>query len=461
MSAGEDVMIAPLATIVIGPGTFALNNPTPTLTGTATVGSSVTIRTDSGTALGTAIVDANGNWRFPIENPLSEGDHTFRATATNAAGSTSTARITLIIDLTPSAVPVIDQVLDAVAPITGPLKSGDYTDDPAPAISGKNATPGDTIKLYDGSTYLGSTPVNSDGTWTFKPGTDLADGAHGLQASSVDPVGNESAKSPAFNINVDTVAPTALATVTQIGKDSGTSHVDFLTNDGAEGRLMSGTLSAELTPANRLEVSTDGGATWSAALVSGTEWTAQDPNAHTASWNILTRVVSLAGRIGPVNTQAVALDTTPPPVPDAITRVSGGVQVTFDNTLVAAGDTLLVRDGDQQVAHVLTQAEVNAGSVTVNGTFSAAPTSPDSKTIYYPGTVIQTGDFLVTLTTPDDFGRITDFFNGFSGATGNSLYFSTLGLHEFEVRPATGPVSTLSFILGGMEGPSASSSAKF
>jgi hypothetical protein len=60
---------------------------TPTLTGKATAGSTVTI-VDGDVILGTAVADAKGNWTFTCL-PLNKGKHTIAVEATSAAGYTS------------------------------------------------------------------------------------------------------------------------------------------------------------------------------------------------------------------------------------------------------------------------------------------------------------------------------------------------------------------------------------
>ncbi|KLG04700.1 hypothetical protein YA49_20265, partial [Enterobacter cloacae subsp. cloacae] len=60
----------------------------PTLTGRAEAGSVVTIY-DNSQAIGTAEVDADGNWTFTPENKLEGGEHVFTVVAMDKAGNTS------------------------------------------------------------------------------------------------------------------------------------------------------------------------------------------------------------------------------------------------------------------------------------------------------------------------------------------------------------------------------------
>ena len=85
---------------------------TPTLSGTAEALSTITVFMDEAPA-GTTVVDENGNWAFTVST-LADGMYAFTATATDAAGNTSdkSAALTLVIDTTAPAAPVIVAIAD-------------------------------------------------------------------------------------------------------------------------------------------------------------------------------------------------------------------------------------------------------------------------------------------------------------------------------------------------------------
>ncbi|MDP9908855.1 hypothetical protein J2W27_000948 [Variovorax boronicumulans] len=258
----------------------------------------------------------------------------------------------------------IDRVMDDVGAITGAIAKGGVTDDTTPTLSGKAAA-GGTVKVYDGSTFLGSTTADAKGHWSFTPGTPLSEGVHGLSATVTPVGGSESVRTAVFELTVDSVAPTQTATVTDIGKDSGFDADDYLTNDGSAGRLLQGKLSAALGAGETLQVSTDGGATWKAAFVAGDQWSAQDDNSHTSNWTVQTRVVDAAGNAGLVQSQAMAMDTVAPATPTEVAVVAGGVEVRFNPADVAVGHKLsLVLRGDH-FDYALTAADIAAGKVFV------------------------------------------------------------------------------------------------
>ncbi|BEV07812.1 retention module-containing protein [Methylophilus sp. DW102] len=64
------------------------DDPTPTLSGKAEAGSTVTVY-DGKNAIGTAIADKNGNWTFTPSTDIAKGLHNYTVTATDNAGNTS------------------------------------------------------------------------------------------------------------------------------------------------------------------------------------------------------------------------------------------------------------------------------------------------------------------------------------------------------------------------------------
>ncbi|EEE7021900.1 BapA prefix-like domain-containing protein, partial [Salmonella enterica subsp. enterica serovar Typhi] len=183
----------------------------PILNGTGEPGATITIF-DNGTPLGTAQVGENGSWTFPVPRNLSEGSHNLTVSATDPAGNTSavSAPWTIVVDITPPAIPVLTSVVDDQPGITGNLVSGQLTNDATPTLNGRGEA-GATINVYlDGNpASIGTTTVNSDGTWSFTPQTPLANGSHTFTLSATDPAGNSSAVSSGFVLTIDTTPPAA------------------------------------------------------------------------------------------------------------------------------------------------------------------------------------------------------------------------------------------------------------
>jgi hypothetical protein len=216
-SASDDV--APVIGIVPTGGTT--NDTTPTLTGTAEAGSTVSIYDGAG-LLGTTVVTGAGTWTFTAGTPLADGGHSFTITATDPLGNVSTASTayTLTILTGVPAAPVIIGATDDVGTIVGPIANGGATNDNQPALTG-TAEAGSVVSIFDGATLLGTAITTGAGTWSFTPPTTLADGTHGLTAIATNAAGTPSAASAAYTVTVDT-APPVTPVLTAVTDDVGT-----------------------------------------------------------------------------------------------------------------------------------------------------------------------------------------------------------------------------------------------
>ncbi|WP_260403242.1 Ig-like domain-containing protein, partial [Pseudomonas nitroreducens] len=338
----------------------------PTLTGTAEEGSLIEIF-DNDVKLGETRADSNGNWTFTPAEELAQGEHSFTARATDAAGNLSDASDAwdLVIDFTPATRPVIESVFDDVGPLTGNLHSGDVTDDTRPELSGRS-DPNATVIIYNRGVEIGRVEANDEGHWNFTPTADLATGEYSFTTVAMNAAGNYSAPSDPFELIIfPGDGPTQVARVSEMGKDSGYGKNDFVTNNGSFGRLMHGSLSSELTAGQKLEVSTDGGRTWFNALVNGTSWAVQDLNDHAGNWSIQTRVVDQQGNSGYVMQQTVVYDKTAASAPTSLHLENGALDITFNAAQLVAGDRLaiIVNGGPARFEHTLTQSDIDAGAV--------------------------------------------------------------------------------------------------
>ena len=190
-----------------------------TFSGTGEPGAIITIRDGNTPLTGTATVDNNGNWTLttPV---LGDGDHTFTVTATDAANHTSTPStpITITVDTTPPAIPLVT-LTDNTGSNVGELADNDVTDATQPVLSG-SGTAGDIITVYDGTAVIGTTEVDENGSWSFTPSPALGEGDHTLSVTASDPLGNTSDKSIPITITVDTTAPDAPTLTLTDGADA-------------------------------------------------------------------------------------------------------------------------------------------------------------------------------------------------------------------------------------------------
>ncbi|MEH3775584.1 Ig-like domain-containing protein [Enterobacter asburiae] len=196
------------------------DDTTPTLNGTATANATVTVY-ENGQPVGTVQADGTGAWSFTPSTPLANGSHTWTATVTDAAGNVSptSPNFTLIVDTAAPNAPVISQAIDDVGSITGPLTSGQTTDDTVPRLVG-TSEPFATVKIYEGTTLVGTGTADDNGSWSILLNTTLTAGAHSFTAQATDAAGNTSVSSTSFSLTVDT-APPALPVLTSILDDVG------------------------------------------------------------------------------------------------------------------------------------------------------------------------------------------------------------------------------------------------
>ncbi|PDT64179.1 hypothetical protein CO683_39860, partial [Bradyrhizobium ottawaense] len=158
-------------------GDHITSDKTVTLAGTAVANSTVKVL-DGTTQLGTVTADANGAWHYTTV-ALPDGKHSFTATDT-VSGATSKASAAL------------DVTVDSAAP-DAPILLSDPTTHNRATVSG-TAEAGSSIKLYEGTTLLGTATVASDGDWSVTT-PNLKHGSHTFTATATDAAGNTSALS--------------------------------------------------------------------------------------------------------------------------------------------------------------------------------------------------------------------------------------------------------------------------
>jgi uncharacterized repeat protein (TIGR03803 family) len=162
-----------------------------TLTGTAEGGALVTVY-DNGAKIGTATAAASGAWVYTLGH-MADGVHGLTATATDAAGNTGAYSTALTF--------TVDTVIpdpDVLAATVG--------GDGVTTVSGTAET-GTTVTLYDGSSLVGTAPVESNGNWSYAVGV-LANGSsHSYAVTATDAAGNVSPESSALSFTVGATPP--------------------------------------------------------------------------------------------------------------------------------------------------------------------------------------------------------------------------------------------------------------
>ncbi|WHP32497.1 Ig-like domain-containing protein [Trabulsiella odontotermitis] len=358
------------------------NDTQPALSGRGEAGATLTIL-DGSTVLGSVTVQPDGSWTFTPLTPLASGNHSFTVTATDTAGNTSapSSAFTVVVDITPPAVPVITGVTDNTTPHTGAIADGGTTNDTRPVLNGTGDV-GSVITLYSDGVVLGSTTVGSDGNWTFRPPTALTNGSHDFTLTATDAAGNTSGTSADWTVRVDTIAPAApviSSIVDNTGSVTGPVTGTQPTNDTTP--TLNGTAEANATVTifdggtQMGQVQADANGNWT--FTPGTAL-GEGNHAFTVS------ATDIAGNTSaPSAITTIAIDTTGPAAPvvlavnDTGTQVTGTAEAGSTVTITAADGTVLgtaTADGTGAFTATLIPAQTNSETLSATATDRAGNT---------------------------------------------------------------------------------------
>ncbi|MEW5558966.1 Ig-like domain-containing protein, partial [Enterobacter asburiae] len=209
---------------------------------------------DGGKLVGSAKVGQDGKWSYTPTTSLAEGStHEYTAAAVDKAGNigpqmsgTQDGSWTFTIDSLPpdnktsGIIKGAVTLTDDVGPVTGPIADGATTDDARPTYSGQATADIDHVNIYDNGKLIGSAPVEKNGTWSFTPATDLANGSHEFTVSAVDKAGNEGLQTSGTNdgswsFTVDTSVPDNVTSGIVKGSEELTDDVGPVTGPIADG----------------------------------------------------------------------------------------------------------------------------------------------------------------------------------------------------------------------------------
>lgn len=188
--------LPPPAPVVRSPANgSSTSNSTPTAGGTAEADSTVTVYLDN-VSVGTTAADSSGNWLFTPPAALSDGAHTVKARALDAAGNSSvdSNTNTFVVD---TSAPDTTIVSSPANPTNSTSASFGFTGSDG---SGSGVA-GFECRLDGGAFVACTSPQSYSG---------LADGSHTFQVRALDSVGNTDATLASFTWTVDTAAPTAV-----------------------------------------------------------------------------------------------------------------------------------------------------------------------------------------------------------------------------------------------------------
>lgn len=372
----------------------------PILNGTGEPGATITIF-DNGTPLGTAQVGENGSWTFPVPRNLSEGSHNLTVSATDPAGNTSavSAPWTIVVDITPPAIPVLTSVVDDQPGITGNLVSGQLTNDATPTLNGRGEA-GATINVYlDGNpASIGTTTVNSDGTWSFTPQTPLANGSHTFTLSATDQAGNSSAVSSGFVLTIDATPPAApvIASVAD-----NTAPVTGIVPNGGSTNETRPTLSGTGEAGTTISIYNGSALVGTAQVQANGSWSFTPSTSLGAGvWNLTATATDAAGNTSAASEiRSFTIDTTAPAAPV--------IDTVYDGTGPITGNLSSGQITDEARPVISGTRETNTTiRLYDNGTLLAEiPADNSSSWRYTPDASLATGNHVITVIAVDAAGN--------------------------------------------------------
>lgn len=244
------------------------NDPTPTISGTAEAGATVTV-SDGTTVLGSAQADGDGNWTVPSTIPLTMGEHVITATATDAAGNTSSASAG--VDLT--VIPKMELSGDSVViEASDHLSGGGLV-----GVSGGNLTYSlsATETLTGADTVHGAVTIDAvTGKITFSPNAEAAKlGAGDTATDNVTVFVSDGVETKSLNVEIDItgtndvpVITTAVTNgvVTEDGAVVASGKVTVMDPDTGESVVQASTVTNDY---GTFEVKADG--SWTFTLDNG------------------------------------------------------------------------------------------------------------------------------------------------------------------------------------------------
>ena len=348
---------------------------TGTLTGApADAATTALVLTINGVAYTATVTGTNWTASVLGSDLVADSDTTIVATATftDTAGNASTVGATrpYAVDTTaPTQTATIATYTDNIGTNVGTYGSGTTTDDTTPVLNGTVVGgalgAGDVVRIYEGTTLLGTATLDAPRTgWTFAPAALAVGSTHTYTARVADAAGNETANSNAFTLTVDQTAPSQTATIQTYTDDEGTiqgsAFASGTTTDDTRpvlnGSVVGGPLGA--TDEVRIYEGTTllGVATLNAAR---TGWTFEVPTIATQGAHTYTaRVADAAGNE---------------------TAASAGFTLTLDN--IAPGGTITVQP--------LATADTTP---TITGTFSGRVLGTEKINVVVNGKTYVEGD---------------------------------------------------------------------
>src|SRR5207245_23471 len=163
------------------------------------------------------------------------------------------------------------------------------------------------------------------------------------------------------SFTLDTIAPTAAATVTALSADTGSSGTDFVTSTASQ--TISGSYTGTLGSGETIQVSADGGTTWLTASAGSGTFSASGVTLSSGTNTLSVRTIDTAGNTTAGTGPSYTLDQTSPAAPSLNTYVQGTHVLTGSTE---AGALITAKDGS---------TTIGTGTADGSGSFSISLSS--------------------------------------------------------------------------------------
>ncbi|EPL3462821.1 beta strand repeat-containing protein [Enterobacter ludwigii] len=326
------------------------------------------ISIDGGVTWQNVIVTGN-NWYYVDGRTLGNATYDYYVRVVDAAGNVgSSAHKQVTVDtVAPDA--AITVTVDNITVDTGFDNNDFLTSSTSYTLNGTlGAQPGAgeyvQVSMDGGTTWVNAT-VNGT-QWSYNDTRTLADGSYNYQVRVVDLAGNVGATT-SQTVTVDTHAPQYGITIDSISEDTGQSGTDFITMDTT--LTLNGSLGSALANDERVQISLDGGNTWTDATVTNQRWSYTDTrDLADGDYTYQVRIIDQAGNVGSTSSQVVTVDTTPP---------------TTVGTVVSYTD-----DEGERLGSFGSAMATDDSSPLINGTLNRAPDDGEIVQLYRDGILL-------------------------------------------------------------------------
>ncbi|WP_458573862.1 Ig-like domain-containing protein [Enterobacter ludwigii] len=326
------------------------------------------ISIDGGVTWQNVIVTGN-SWYYVDGRTLGNATYDYYVRVVDAAGNVgSSAHQQVTVDtVAPDA--AITVTVDNITVDTGFDHNDFLTSSTSYTLNGTlGAQPGAgeyvQVSMDGGTTWVNAT-VNGT-QWSYNDTRTLADGSYNYQVRVVDLAGNVGATT-SQTVTVDTHAPQYGITIDSISEDTGQSGTDFITMDTT--LTLNGSLGSALANDERVQISLDGGNTWTDATVTNQRWSYTDTrDLADGDYTYQVRIIDQAGNVGSTSSQVVTVDTTPP---------------TTVGTVVSYTD-----DEGERLGSFGSAMATDDSSPLINGTLNRAPDDGEIVQLYRDGILL-------------------------------------------------------------------------